>query len=154
MIKRVLILITVFVAFAYSENGCGSILEYNGFKGFMCGGERVHPKAAPDLFAAYPEANEIYLKGKKLSQIGMVPGLIGSSCLGWGLGTSITGGNNTTKPTLIIGAVGLSIGLPLIFAGSAKYKQAAEKYNELAKTSFFVPKVQLANNGFYATWEF
>ncbi len=137
-------MIFLMCSWSIADEKCTEGLTYNGFSGKLtCGQTRLSPKLIPELMKQVPEANEVYLKGRNLTKGGMVPAMIGSFALGWGIGVSLFKGplTQTAGPAFIIGAVGLSIGMPIVITGSNKTKIAVGIYNEKIKTASLMPSM-------------
>lgn len=149
--------IVMFNCCCFAAEKCDEGLTFNGFSGkTTCGQTLISPKELPDLLKQDSEAYKVFLKGRNLSKAGMAPSTIGGFALGWGIGVSLFNGplKPSAGPAFIIGAIGLSIGLPITIAGISKTKQAVEIYNENVKTSFIVPSFQFSGNSISAVWDF
>jgi len=149
--------VLLFFSVSIAAEKCSEGLTYNGFSGQLtCGQTKLSPKELPELMKQVPEANEVYIKGKNLTKGGMAPAMIGAFGLGWGAGVSVFKGPLTPSagPAFIIGAVGLSIGIPIIVAGSSKTKKAVDIYNNKIEAASLIPSLKLAGNSLTAVWDF
>lgn len=151
---------SLIVSLAYGQEECTEGLIRNGFTGkLVCGETKLSPKELPGLMEHVPEANEIYQSGRSIMKAGTTPAMIGAVGLGWGIAGSILPDNGSfvsksAGPALIVGFIGVSIGIPIVFAGNSKVKKAVEKYNEKKKTASLIPSIQYTANGIQARWVF
>jgi hypothetical protein len=136
---------------------CTEGLAFNGFTGrFTCDLERIPAKEVSSMLQEVPEAHELFLKGRTLNLVGMIPATIGAAALGWGLGIKMSEETPLTPsgdPALIIGGIGLSIGMPFVFAANGKKKRAVAIYNEKIK-EIALPSLKISANSVAAVWDF